>query len=74
VPSSQVDKLLEKNFIILSGEILWRDIINRLQAHKAEIVLVANSPYAKTAKDIIGVITPHEMTLVERETAELMSS
>ncbi len=67
-----IEKLIDKNFVIVSANSTWPVILRTMQEHKSPVVLVSHSLRAKKASDIVGIISQHELLASSHKTAQLL--
>jgi CIC family chloride channel protein len=60
-----------ENFIIVGEQLGLIEVLQRLQAQRADLALVSTAPEASVASDIVGVVTVNEITKVMKDTATL---
>ncbi|MBI1214976.1 MAG: chloride channel protein [Alphaproteobacteria bacterium] len=68
----QPERVIEQNFFLVTGRTSWAVIMRGMRRKKTETVIVTRRQNSLKEKDIIGVITPHELVEHAGLDAELM--
>lgn len=69
---TDLENLLDKNFVIVVANTTWPAILRIMHERKASTVLVSNFLHSQKISDIVGVITPQEIMASSYETAKLL--
>ncbi|MEQ6885494.1 chloride channel protein [Salicola sp. Rm-C-2C1-2] len=71
VPES-TDWTIDRNFLSVVSETNWSNLMRTMHANECEAVLVMADENSRKAEDVLGVITPREISLASKEDAYLM--
>lgn len=66
------DWTIDRNFLSVVSETSWSSLMRTMHANDCEAVLVIADENSRKAEDVLGVITPREISLASKEDAYLM--
>ncbi|KAA8983614.1 chloride channel protein [Halomonas sp. 22501_18_FS] len=66
------DWTIDRNFLRVTSETSWSKLMRSMHASNCEVVLVMHDENSQRATDVLGVITPREISLASKEDAYLM--
>ena len=66
------DWTVDRNFLTVTSETSWSNLMRTMHNNDCDVVLVMSDQNSRQATDVLGVITPREISLASKEDAYLM--